>query len=195
MSMDLTIEQSYRTEVSLIDLLGALSGFFSYSQDEEEEFKIKLSFEYKQEQNTFICIPEVLVFVGEEHTELFDHPLNNSYLSLLTSELVDIFDGFLEFLPNSVFADKVNNTSFIDVNREILKLYVSQARASKTPLTIGLDFSFVCNDLRNELEMWVGYRVNDVYYVINETKVYEPFVLEDGSQPDSTVSDLIAGEV
>lgn len=193
--MDLTIEQSYRTEVSLIDLLGALSGFFSYSQDEEEEFKIKLSFEYTQEQNTFICIPEVLVFVGEEHTELFDHPLNNSYLSLFTSELVDIFDGFLEFLPNFVLTDKDNNTSFTDVNREILKLYASQAKASKIPLTIGLDFSFVCNDLRNELEMWIGYRVNDVYYVINETKVYEPFVLEDGSQPDSTVSDLIADEV
>lgn len=194
MTMDLTIEQSYRTEVSLIDLLGALSGFFSYSQDEKEEFKIKLSFEYKQEQNTFICIPEVLVFVGEEHTELFDHPLNNSYLSLLTSELVDIFDGFLEFLPNFVLTDKVNNTSFIDVNREILKLYVSQARASKTPLTVGLDFSFVCNDLRNELEMWIGYRVNDVYYVINETKIYEPFVVDAETQADSTIESLIGDE-
>lgn len=194
MSMDLTNEQSARGEVSLIDLLGALSGFFSYSQDEKEEFKIKLSFDYEQEQNTFICFPEVLVFVGEEHTELFDHTLNDSYLKLTSSELVDIFDASLEFLPNFVMSDQDGNTSFIDVNREILKLYIAQAKASKNPLTIGLDFSFVCGDLTNELEMWVGHRVNDVYYVINETKIYEPFVVDPETHADSTIENFIGAE-
>ncbi len=195
MSMDLTTDTPERKEISLIDLLGSLSAFFSYSQDEEEEFKVKLNLEYDQEQNNFVCVPEVLVFVGEEHTELYEHTLNDSYLRLTSSELVDVYDAAFEFFPNFVLVDQDGNTSFTDVNREILKLYISQVKASKNPLSIGMDFTFVCNDLRNELEMWVGYRVNDVYYVINETKVYEPFVLEDGSHLDSTVSDLIAGEV
>lgn len=194
MSMDLITNTPHRKEINLIDLLGSLSAFFSYSLDKEEEFKIKLNLEYDQDQNNFICVSEVLVFVSEEHTELYDHTLNDSYLKLTSSELVDVFDASLEFFPNFVMADQDRNTSFIDVNREILKLYISQAKASKNPLTIGLEFTFVCGDLTNELEMWIGHRVNDVYYVINDTKIYEPFVVDAETHADSTIGNLIGDE-
>lgn len=194
MSVDLIFNTPARTEVSLIDLLGSLSAFFSYSQDEEEEFKVKLNLEYDKDQNNFICVPEVLVFVSEEHTELYDHTLNDSYLRLTSSEMVDVFDASLEFFPNFVMSDRDGNTSFIDVNREILKMYISQTKASKNPLSIGLDFTFVCGDLSNELEMWIGHRVNDVYYVINETKIYEPFVVDAETHADSTIENLIGDE-
>ena len=194
MSMDLIVNTPARKEVSLIDLLGSLSAFFSYSQDEEEEFKVKLNLEYDQEQNNFVCVPEVLVFVSEEHTELYDHTLNDSYLRLTSSELVDVYDAAFEFFPNFVLVDQDGNTSFTDVNREILKLYISQVKASKNPLSIGMDFTFVCGDLTNELEIWVGQRVNDVYYVINETKIYEPFVVDAETHADSTINSLIGDE-
>lgn len=194
MSMDLIVNTPARKEVSLIDLLGSLSAFFSYSQDEEEEFKVKLNLEYDKDQNNFVCVPEVLVFVSEEHTELYEHALNDSYLRLTSSELVDVFDSSLEFFPNFVMTDKDSHTSFIDVNREILKMYISQAKASKSPLTVGLDYTFVFGDLTNELEIWIGHRVNNVYYVINETKIYEPFVVEPEAHADSAIENLLGDQ-
>lgn len=194
MSMDLIVNTPARKEVSLIDLLGSLSAFFSYSQDEEEEFKVRLNLEYDKDQNNFVCVPEVLVFVGEDHTELYEHTLNDSYLRLTSSELVDVFDASLEFFPNFVMTDKDSRTSFIDVNREILKMYISQAKASKSPLTVGLDYTFVFGDLTNELEIWIGHRVNNVYYVINETKIYEPFVVEPEAHADSAIENLLGDQ-